>query len=181
MVEALLGRHVAERGIQAHVSSAGLLSDGQPAAEATERVMVDHGLDLTGHRTRRLTRELVAGADLVLAMAREHVREAAVLEPTAFGRTFTLKELVRRGRAIGPRPSGETTAAWLARVHAGRTPSLHLGASPDDDVPDPIGHRMAVHERTADELVELTDALVELLWSADAGDRSGDPSRLAAN
>jgi protein-tyrosine phosphatase len=181
MVEALLRRHIDERGVGAQVASAGLVTENQPATDSAARVMADHGLDLEGHRSRRLTPDLVRSADLVLAMTREHVREAAVLVPECFERCFTLKELVRRGRAVGRRSADEPVDLWLARVHAGRTPTMHLGADPGDDVADPMGHRMAVYERTADELAELVDQLADLLWDPPhPGTATTDPSQLAA-
>jgi protein-tyrosine-phosphatase len=164
MAEALLRHRLTERGVTARVSSAGIAAEGRPASASATEVMAEFGLDIRGHRSSLLTAERVASADLILAMAREHVREAVVLVPDAFGRTFTLKELVRLGRERGPRAASESLSSWLARMHEGRTPLAHLGSSPDDDVADPIGQRMAVYERTADELVELTDALVELVW-----------------
>ncbi|WP_208027115.1 arsenate reductase/protein-tyrosine-phosphatase family protein [Rhabdothermincola sediminis] len=164
MAEALLRHRLTERGVAARVSSAGVTAEGRPPSSAAVEVMADFGLGIAEHRSSLLSPERVAGADLILAMAREHVREAVVLVPDAFPRTFTLKELVRLGRERGPRGEGESMAGWLARMHAGRTPLAHLGSSPDDDVADPIGQRMAVYERTADELAELVDSLVELAW-----------------
>jgi protein-tyrosine phosphatase len=181
MVEALLRRHVDERGLDVGVTSAGLVSGGQPATESTVRVMADHGLDVSGHRSQRLTVDMVRSADLVVAMTREHVREAAVLDPESFPRCFTLKELVRRARAGGPRTAVEPFEPWLARLHAGRTPSMHLGSDGADDIADPMGQRMAVYERTADELVELVDDLVELVWGPAGNDSAPtEPSRLAS-
>jgi protein-tyrosine phosphatase len=164
MAEGFLRRRLAERGIDAHVSSAGVVAEGRPASESAVKAMIDHGIDIGDHRSRVIDPEMVARADLVVGMAREHVREAVVLVPPAFPRTFTLKELVRRGRAVGPRAASEDPGAWIARVHQGREPTMHLGSSPDDDVADPLGHRLAVFERTSDELAELVDELVGLLW-----------------
>jgi protein-tyrosine-phosphatase len=149
------------------VTSAGLTTDDSPAAEPAAQVAADLGFDLSGHRSRVLSVPMVESSDLVIGLAREHVREAVLLVPDAFGRTFTLKELVRRGGELGGRAPGETLEAWLARVHEGRTKLLHLGASADDDVEDPIGRRPAVFERVGDELVALVDQLVELAWPAD--------------
>lgn len=164
MAEGFLRHRLAERGIAARVSSAGVVGAGRPASESAVKAMIDHGIDIGDHRSRLIDPSMVRAADLVVGMAREHVREAVVLEPPAFPRTFTLKELVRRGRAVGPRAGSEPLPVWLARVHAGREPALHLGSSAEDDVADPLGQRLAVFERTADELAELVDDLVALAW-----------------
>lgn len=155
------------QGIEARVHSAGLLLDGEPAADFGVQVMGDRGLDISSHRSRRATAQLLADADLVLAMARLHVREAALLNPGVWPRAFTLKELVRRAEA-SPRHRAEPFDLWLSRVHAGRAREELLGESELDDVADPIGAPRQVYERTADELTELVDRLVLLAWGREA-------------
>lgn len=173
MGEALLRDRLARRGVEARVASAGLVSDDVPASDGSVRAMTRRGLDLSAHRSRRLTEEAVESADLVLGMAREHVREAVVLVPEALGRAFTLREVVRRAEAVGPRRSAdpsrpgaplEPLEAWLARVGEGRRPSDLLGASPDDDIPDPMGMSRRAYERTAEVISDLVDRLVDLAF-----------------
>ncbi|MGH9000212.1 MAG: low molecular weight phosphatase family protein, partial [Acidimicrobiia bacterium] len=115
------------------------------------------------HRSRRLTSEAARDADLVVAMAREHIREVVAACPAAWPRAFTLKELVRRGERAGARPAGMTVGEWLAGLHAGRRPDQLMRASPDDDVADPIGRPRPDYERTAAELDDLTARLARLL------------------
>jgi len=50
---------------------------GQPASEGSRRVAEAEGLDLSGHRSRAVTPELLRRADLVLVMSASH--RAAVL------------------------------------------------------------------------------------------------------
>jgi protein-tyrosine phosphatase len=171
MAEVLLRRRLAKAGIDAQVSSAGVSAVDGVAATAHARTVVG---ELDEHRSRSLTAQAVVDADLVLAMAREHVRRAVVLVPEALERTFTLRELVRRGQAIGPRMPGEPLAAWLLRVGAGRVPAALLGDDPEDDVADPIGGPIEEYRRTADELDRLLGRLVELLWPDESANRHGD-------
>ena len=126
-------------------------------------VMAARGHDTTGHRSRRLSAGLVGPADLVVAMAREHVPEIVAAHPAAWGRTFTLKELVRRGERLGPRRPDQALADYVAQLHAGRRPADLMGGSPDDDVDDPMGASRAVYERTAAEIDDLTARLARLL------------------
>ena len=151
-----------------HVGSAGLRLVGEPASANGIDVLAGRGLDMSGHRSRILDRELLEGTDLTLAMSREHLREAVLSLPDIWPRAFTLKELVRRGEMIGPRAPGESIDGWLARAHSGRNRTDLLGASPDDDVDDPIGLSRSAYEKTADELSDLVDRLVDLLWPAAA-------------
>ena len=151
-------------GVAAQVRSAGLLESGNPASASGVDILAGRDLDIKGHRSATVTAAILGEADLVLGLARQHVREAALLSHDVWPRTFTLKELVRRGTAIGPRGADETLADWLARAHAGRTPSALLGVSPDDDVADPIGQPRPAYQRMVDELDDLVDRLAALAW-----------------
>jgi protein-tyrosine phosphatase len=156
MAEALLRHRAAQLSLDLHVSSAGLMYDGAKASDGAIETMKRRGIDLSGHASRVVHAGMLAEADLVLCMARMHLREATVLDRESFGRIFTLKEFVRRAEAAGPRGS-EPFADWLARVGAGRTPSALLGDDPDDEIRDPLGHSGRFYRRTADELTRLVD------------------------
>ena len=86
MAEVLLRRHLERAGVDATVSSAGLHGGGVPATDHGQAAMADRGLDLSAHRSRELDDDMLRQADLVIAMARVHVREAAVLLPEATAR-----------------------------------------------------------------------------------------------
>jgi protein-tyrosine-phosphatase len=81
MAEAMLSEALGARGItQVTVSSAGTGAwDGAPASEGAYLVGLEHGLDLSGHRARLLTREMVREADLVLVMSGHHLARVAEL------------------------------------------------------------------------------------------------------
>ncbi|MEA2900185.1 MAG: protein-tyrosine phosphatase [Actinomycetota bacterium] len=163
--EAMLRHRLDALGLESQVRSAGLLDDGRPAHTSSIDTLAGRGLDITAHRSRRLTASSIRAADLVLGMAREHVREAVVMVPSAFPKIFTLKELVRRGEAIGPRMGEESVADWLGRAHDGRTSADLLGESQTDDVADPIGLPRNAYERMVVELDDRLDRLVALLWA----------------
>ncbi|CAN5159480.1 hypothetical protein BH24ACT1_BH24ACT1_04810 [soil metagenome] len=165
MAEVLLRHRLDALGVEARVSSAGELPGGVPAEGGSQRAMASRGLDLGRHQSRAFTGELLADADLVIAMARRHVREAVLLHPDAWPWTLTLKELVRRGEAAAPRRPDQSLAAWLALVHAGRRTSDLLGDDPADDVEDPIGAPDHVYQATAAELDDLIARLVNLVFA----------------
>ena len=81
MAEALLREAVAARGLdQVTVSSAGTGAwDGAPVSEGAYLVGLENGLDLSHHRARLLTRELVRASDLVLVMSGHHLARVAEL------------------------------------------------------------------------------------------------------
>ena len=169
MAEALLRHRLTEHGLSVSVSSAGLYPAGSPATAEAVRVMADRGLDIDAHRSRQLDVTLLAEAELVVGMTREHVREVAVVDGSALARAFTFKELVRRGGEIGPRRSGESVTAWLARAGIGRRREalLGVGHDPDYDVEDPVGRPLADYEVTAVVLEYVVDRLVDLVWPAE--------------
>src|SRR5436189_797269 len=95
LAASLLERALQERGIEVTVASAGTGAwDGAPASEGAYLVGLERGLDLSGHRARLLTRELVEQADLILTMARHH--RARVDELGGEGRVFVLGEYAGR-------------------------------------------------------------------------------------
>jgi protein-tyrosine phosphatase len=138
--------------------AAGLLDDGALLA------LEERGVDLRPHRSRRLDAAMVTPATLVLGLEREHVREAVLLDRSAWPRTFTLKEIVRRGEATGIRQPGEPIEAWIARMHTDRSQQDLLGSDPIDDIADPYGGPPGGYEDAAEEIDDLVTRLVQLVW-----------------
>lgn len=165
MAAALLSRRLAALGVSTAVRSAGMLSSGGPPGPEVISVMAWHGVDITSHRSHLAQAADLARAGLVLAMARDNLRDAVIIEPGAWPRAFTLKELVRRGDQIGPRRPGEPLRSWLSRAHDGRERLSLLGDSAEDDVADPIGGPFGAYKETADLLDLLVTRLAELGWS----------------
>jgi protein-tyrosine phosphatase len=164
MAQALLAHRLAVLGVPGHVSSAGLLGEGLPPPQEVVSAMTSYGLDVAGHRSRLVNPDELAPADLILAMARAHLRHVVAAQPPVWPHVFTLKELVRRGQQTGPRALDESLSRWLARVHDGRMPAALLGDSPQDDVIDPIGGPVQGYAQSAAMLSQLVDTLAGLCW-----------------
>ena len=160
MAQAMLSARV--RAVS--VSSAGLLPGGRRAPAEVISVMAARGLDLSGHCSRQVTADNLAAADLIVGLAREHVRHASVLLPECWPRTFTLRELLRHGLEAGPRTPGIPLGDWLALAGAERSRRDLLGVGTGDDVPDPYGGPPAGYQATADLLDQLIGDLVALCW-----------------
>lgn len=96
LAAALMQRALSERGVQdVEVTSAGTGAwDGAPVSEGAYLVGLERGLDLSGHRARLLTRDLVDQAGLILTMARHH--RARVDELGGGGHVFVLGEYAGR-------------------------------------------------------------------------------------
>ena len=96
LAAALLQRALTERGAaEIEVSSAGTGAwDGAPVSEGAYLVGLEQGLDLSAHRARLLTRDLVERSDVILTMARHH--RARVDELGGGGRVFVFGEYAGR-------------------------------------------------------------------------------------
>jgi protein-tyrosine-phosphatase len=81
MAAAILLHLLQERGVAGvAVRSAGTAPwDGAPASEGSYLVSLEHGLDLSSHRSRQLTTDIVADAALILGMSVGHVERAVQL------------------------------------------------------------------------------------------------------
>jgi len=88
----LLEGQLAAAGIgPAAVTSAG--TDGMVGASACPELWNESGTAIPAdHRARQVTAEMVAEADLVIALATDHRAYLAALAPSARGKAFTLAE-----------------------------------------------------------------------------------------
>ncbi len=90
LAEALARKLIVERGLSdIDVASAGTSAwDGAPASDGALLVGMERGIDLGQHRAQTLTRELIADADLVLAMGPHHLERIEALGGA--GRSYLL-------------------------------------------------------------------------------------------
>jgi protein-tyrosine-phosphatase len=93
MAEATMNAQLAELGWRhVEVRSAGTGAwAGSPASGGAVRTAASYGLDLSGHRSARLSSDLVGWADLILTMSWPHSEAASALggeEKTALLTTF---------------------------------------------------------------------------------------------
>jgi protein-tyrosine phosphatase len=134
---ALLTAECARRRADVKVSSAGLLRGGHPAEPFAVEIGAEHGLDLARHVSRQVTSELLQRSDLVVAMTRDHLRQLAVVDPTALPRLLTLKDVARTFHRLPA--TGLALREAVAAATAGRSIGSMLGDVADDDVADPMG------------------------------------------
>ncbi len=168
MAAALFAERTVHLSDPVEVSSAGTRATGELADHAVPpevlEVMAPFGIDLSAHRSRELVQPLVEEADLIIGMGRRHVQEAILLDPPSWPKSFMLKELVRRGEALGPRRADQGFRSWIDLAHGDRTRESLVDRSRADDVEDPIGRPVAEYRATAAELDGLVTRLSVLLW-----------------
>ena len=122
LLKARLARDEARQGW--HVGSAGVwTTDGRPASANAVAEMSRRGIDLHAHRSRNVTRALVAEADLVLAMSRGHVEAMSAAFPKHAHKMHLLSEMVGQACDIDDPYGGtpeeySTTAAQLDQLIA---------------------------------------------------------------
>ena len=163
VAERLLAQRLETKGIDAEVRSAGTHGGHHRVHKDTIRAAREVDVGLTDHESRRLSAELIEhdGADLVITMTREHLREVVAMAPQAWPRTFTLKELVRRGSGVGI--SDGAIADWLSAAGADRRAADLMMPSVDDDLIDPYGGPYQGHVAMVHEVNDLTTRLAGLI------------------
>lgn len=145
----------------------------EPALEWANRLGVT---DAASHVAQQVTVELIRGADLVLAMSRDHRRALVELTPAATRKTFTIRELAHIAAGISDdelraEVAGSTDAVQALRGAVDLASALRgvvePVASPDDlDVIDPYRQSAAVYEQSATQLAPAADAVALFLARA---------------
>lgn len=182
-----LAREAVRRGYPARaaevsVGSAGVAGlDGEPATAEAVAAMGARGIDISAHRARSTSRDILGRADLVLAMEESHRR---YLEPFA-GRTpvylllrfaeACLEEARSRtrherlgadgGGGTGSPPPGPRSALPGIVEIAGRIERGDLWENPAFayDVADPIGMRLGDYQCLAAEMAGPVELVIAAL------------------
>lgn len=139
MAEALAKKKIAELGREKQVKilSAGTaVMEGCPAAPQAISVLKTRSIDLSEHRARQLMPELIEKADYIFTMTARHKEQVLLLEPSAAGKVFTLKEFIRDDQE---------------------------GEDSNPDIVDPFGGTEAVYEVCAGELDVIISAILKKL------------------
>ncbi|MFI5372843.1 MAG: hypothetical protein ACHQ52_14915 [Candidatus Eisenbacteria bacterium] len=127
--------------------------EGMPMSWRTRDAIRALGAKAEGHQSRQLGAIELGDADLVLAMAREHVVYVRRQFPEAAARTGTLKRLAR--------DLPRTTGALAERVASLRLDEVVL--EPWEDVEDPAGGDVDVFHECAREIQEQLAILRPIL------------------
>ena len=92
MAAAIMDKIAQERDLDIRIESAGVAAfDGESASTNAIEALEKYDIDLSYHRSKQVTEELIKQSDLILAMTASHKQ---VLEPVAGDKTFTLTEYV---------------------------------------------------------------------------------------
>ena len=119
----------------------------------TALVLRGFGAEAADFRAQQLQDVTAAEAGLVLTMTRSHRHQVLERTPRALQRTFTLREaadlvqLVEEEEAGAAAGSADAPAGLVSRMAAARS---RRHGSRDDDIRDPIGQPIAVHEEVGE-------------------------------
>jgi protein-tyrosine phosphatase len=127
--------------------------EGMPMSWRTRDAIASLGLPIPDHRSRQATAHELDSADLVIALAREHVAWMRRVHPRAAPRTATLKRLAR------DLPDDDTPL--VERLAAMRLQEVDL--EPGEDVHDPAGGDIDVFLECAQEIADLLHAVIPRL------------------
>ena len=93
MAEGILKHLLKKEGVDSVlVESAGTMApEGMAPTNNALLAMVERGLDISGHRARTLTKEMVEDSDLIFVMEKAHQRFVEHMVPSAREKVFLLK------------------------------------------------------------------------------------------
>lgn len=102
MAEAIARKIAIERGLsEVEVASAGTSAwPGSAASDGALLIGIERRFDLSQHRSQQLSRDLVSGADLILAMGPHHLERVEALGGA--GKTHLLSSYASHGSSDRP-------------------------------------------------------------------------------
>lgn len=110
VVEAVLQDRLKERGFKEwQVQSAGTWAqNGQAASRYSQEILAEQGLDISGHSSQVISRDLLEKANLVLCLAEGHAEALRTEFPDQADKIFLLTEMIGQRYSIsdpygGPR------------------------------------------------------------------------------
>jgi len=97
MAEGLMRKKMREKNRDdVEIISAGLMMlGGMGATEPTVELLKTEGVDVSGHRSQRVTVEMLQKSDLILVMEKHHEERILQLVPEVKNRLFLLKEFAK--------------------------------------------------------------------------------------
>ncbi len=159
------------------VSSAGISAiDGGPATNSAIQAMDLWGIDLEPHRASSLSAGRLQDADLILAMARDHLLVIGRLSPDALQKSATLKSLAFEADAIANRLGQETPLDEagarrrldsVLQIMRERHPKEGFMAdmqSSSSDIIDPIGSSLRIYIGVLEDIEKSLGAVMPALF-----------------
>jgi protein-tyrosine phosphatase len=150
------------------VASAGTHAvDGHPMHPHSAQVATGTGGDPGAFRSRRVLREHLTAAALVLTATRSQRSTCVALAPAALHRVFTLRQFRRLAELARPAQAGQPDPVGAAvRAAAQARGVLQPGPPTEDDLADPLGGGLADFQGCAREIERCLLPVAALIEAA---------------
>lgn len=143
------------------------------------------GIDASAFRSRRINKEAIASADLILTASREHRAAVVTLVPGAIRYTFTIRQFAHLATGVKALGNVDLSPSWGVAAAGHVLVEEALGSRSElqpldpvlEDVADPMGHRQAAYRRCTDQIARAVSAILAPL----AGALDQDTRRLASS
>ena len=170
MAEVVLRARLEPHGVRIHSGGTHALV-GHEMTEQAQALAVGAGArssDAAAHAARFLVEPMLLGADLVLAMTREHRSHSVKMMPSAVRRTLTVREFARLASVVSTEELRVAADAGGADAHARFAAALqvvggqrtHMVGATDpknDDVIDPYRRSAEIYAEAANQLLPALD------------------------
>jgi protein-tyrosine phosphatase len=142
---------------------------GQPVHGPMADLLRGVDVDPDGFAARRVTEQMLRGADLVLPLTREHRAQVVDLAPAVVRRTFTVRELARLASQVDREQlearAGGPTATPAARLDALIPLAAARRAAVDpelDDIVDPYRRELSVYQESFDQILPAVRTIAQI-------------------
>jgi protein-tyrosine phosphatase len=143
---------------EVEITSAGLAAtDGLAVPAALLQAIRPYFLDLHAHRSRRVTRDELGTATVVLSMTEAQREALQAMLPAATPRIFSMKEFARLTSGLAPDGVEGGIPAVVQAAHRER-PRRPAAGGPED-VTDPYGGSLKQYQECIAEVVWLVDQI----------------------
>ncbi len=165
MTMAMLQRNLDERLGRgaAIVRSLGFGPEDIPSIPDAVDAMRRRGLDTSAHRSRKVVKDNIEPADLVLTSERDHVVKIAAISPDAYRRSMTMPEFLAAAELRGPAP-GESLREWVTGLTEQRTARDYLSGDVAE-IFDPTGSASRAFEKSVVGMEEMCAQATRLIAS----------------
>ncbi len=146
------------------VSSAGLMTaEGLPPSEFAVEVLKERGIDISSHRSKQITQDMIKDNDLILGMTLDHKQQLRFFYNAL--NSYMYGELVSK------------EAYDLSKELEEKSKELKMPYNPSDEISslidrlriyevnDPFGKDKSAYQEVAEQLFEYAEVFVDLLLS----------------
>jgi protein-tyrosine phosphatase len=166
MAEHLLQHALDASGVAGGISvrSAGTQAlDGSRMHPDVATVLTEQGVTVPYWRSRRMTAEIIASADLILTAETRHRAAVVTTHPRSVRRTFPLLQFAELSKVAidaGLIPSQPIQLFQSITTARGLMPMRPTGS---DDIADPMGHSLSTFRVCAVQISQSVDSVVHLM------------------